>query len=292
MTENAETGFIEQETRKRTFYGLDALRGIAAAVVVTRHAPALFGIGLFPNSSLGVDLFFVMSGFVIAHAYDQRIEKGLNWRQFLVIRAIRLYPLYLLGTAIGAASAAATLLTGVRSAQTGLEWHAVDLLTSFGLSLFLLPSPQFAGVDSLYPLNAVAWSLAFEVVVNVLFAAFHRFLTNRVLLAAMLVSGALLILATFRLGDVDIGWNWSNVLPGFTRVFYSFPAGVLLYRLWNDGRLRLASNILVPIVVTIAVFAVDLPMAGRLSFSLLAVLFVFPAVTILARCRRLSPTPW
>ena len=101
VTENAETGFIEQETRKRTFYGLDALRGIAAAVVVTRHAPALFGIGLFPNSSLGVDLFFVMSGFVIAHAYDQRIEKGLNWRQFLVIRAIRLYPLDLLGTALG-----------------------------------------------------------------------------------------------------------------------------------------------------------------------------------------------
>ena len=101
MTENAESGLIDQEARKRTFYGLDALRGIAAAVVVTRHAPALFGIGLFPNSSLGVDLFFVMSGFVIAHAYDQRIERGLNWRQFFVIRAIRLYPLYLLGTAIG-----------------------------------------------------------------------------------------------------------------------------------------------------------------------------------------------
>lgn len=115
MSETRATELLTQQTARRTFHGLDALRGVAAVVVVTRHAPAFFGVGLFPNSALGVDLFFVMSGFVIAHAYDERIARGMTALEFFRIRAIRLYPLYILGTLIGAAVAAATLVTGIRS---------------------------------------------------------------------------------------------------------------------------------------------------------------------------------
>lgn len=268
---------------KRTFHTLDALRGIAAAVVLTRHAPAFFGAGLFPSSALGVDLFFIMSGFVIAHAYDRKLDGGLSTVEFLRIRLVRLYPLYLLGTVMGALVALSTVAAGVRSAQTGLHWQGPALLRSFALSLVLLPTPPVsATMDSLYPLNAVAWSLAFEVAVNVLFAATHRFWTGRAIAAVMAVSAVLLAYATVANGDIDVGWRWPTLGQGLARVSYSFPAGVLLFRLWRGGLFRVPSHAALPLVGSVCVFLVDLPRDAHLAFELAAVFVIFPVVTILS----------
>src|SRR5215467_2969310 len=77
---------------------LEALRGLAALVVLGSHS--LSG-NLRPQSGyLAVDLFFVLSGFVIAHAYRDRIERGLTIGAFIKLRLIRLYPLYLAGSLI------------------------------------------------------------------------------------------------------------------------------------------------------------------------------------------------
>ena len=274
---------LQRQGKTRTFHCLDALRGIAAAVVVTRHAPAFFGVGLFPSSVLGVDLFFVMSGFVIAHAYQDRLERGMGTLEFLRVRLIRLYPLYILGTVIGALVALSTVVVGVRSAQTGLQWQGPDLLRSFVLSVFLLPTPPVSdAMDSLYPLNAVAWSLAFEIVINVLFAATHRLWTDRAIVALMAVSAVLMAVVTFANGDIDIGWRWPTLLPGLTRTFYSFPAGVLLFRLWSRGLLRPPSHVALPIIVVLCTFLVDLPRTAHVAFELAAVVVVFPLVTILS----------
>ena len=53
----------------RRFHGLDAIRGLSAIVVATRHIPLLAPIG-FPESFLAVDLFFVLSGVVLCDAYE------------------------------------------------------------------------------------------------------------------------------------------------------------------------------------------------------------------------------
>ena len=97
---------------QRSFTTLDGLRGIAALAVITRHAAAYFSsvsiyvlpnagappisVGPFFESYLAVDFFFVLSGFVLAHAYGERLRHGLSAMQFMAIRLIRLYPLYLL----------------------------------------------------------------------------------------------------------------------------------------------------------------------------------------------------
>jgi peptidoglycan/LPS O-acetylase OafA/YrhL len=66
-----------------------------------------------PHSYLAVDFFFILSGFVLAHAYEDRLLAEMTPTQFLCLRLIRLYPLYLIGTLIGIATAT---LAG------GLDW--------------------------------------------------------------------------------------------------------------------------------------------------------------------------
>ncbi len=48
------------------------------------------------DGGLAVDLFFALSGFVLAHAYEQKFERGMTAFDFMKIRFIRLYPLYIL----------------------------------------------------------------------------------------------------------------------------------------------------------------------------------------------------
>jgi peptidoglycan/LPS O-acetylase OafA/YrhL len=89
-------------SKNHRFLFLDALRGIAALLIVLYHAPKYLGRALPHYSAfLAVDLFFVLSGFVIAFSYENRLLRGLSFRSFVAARLVRLYPVYLLGTVVG-----------------------------------------------------------------------------------------------------------------------------------------------------------------------------------------------
>ncbi|TIW52974.1 MAG: acyltransferase, partial [Mesorhizobium sp.] len=89
-----------QPATRHIYLNLDALRGVAAISVMLYHFSPFIADGkVLPSSYLAVDLFFLLSGFVIAHAYDRKIESGMGFGTF---RLIRLYPLYLAGTLLGA----------------------------------------------------------------------------------------------------------------------------------------------------------------------------------------------
>ena len=71
---------------RHRFHLLDALRGLAAMLVVTFHTPAQLKYFLnFPNSFLAVDFFFCLSGFVIAFSYEDRLKQSLSLRNFMVV---------------------------------------------------------------------------------------------------------------------------------------------------------------------------------------------------------------
>src|SRR5437762_9602227 len=79
------------------FVVLDSWRGIAACLVALFHLDAyshLYGVPFLRNSWLFVDFFFVLSGFVIAANYQQRLLEGFGVGRFLLLRLGRLYPLH------------------------------------------------------------------------------------------------------------------------------------------------------------------------------------------------------
>jgi peptidoglycan/LPS O-acetylase OafA/YrhL len=239
------------------FLTLDGLRGVAALAVVIFHADVLLHGQYAPSGFLAVDFFFLLSGFVIAHAYDDRIE-GIGLLAFIRRRVIRFYPLYLLGLCLGAAWLAAELILRPPAYLTAGE-GARDFL----LGLVFLPSPG----KNLYPLNVPAWSLGCELLINILFAVFHRRLTGSRLLAVVLLSGAALALGWT--GTVHEG-GW---LP-LVRATFGFSLGVLLFR----SRFRWSANPWLLVAVTALALLFPAPKAWGGLYELACVFVLFPLV--------------
>ena len=84
---------------RRVYETLDGLRAVGALLVLVRHLPEFFGGFPVPESFLAVDLFYLVSGVVMANAYSDRLRAGSSLRDFFVTRVIRLHPLYLFGLA-------------------------------------------------------------------------------------------------------------------------------------------------------------------------------------------------
>jgi peptidoglycan/LPS O-acetylase OafA/YrhL len=250
------------------YHSLNGLRGLAAIIVVLFHAEAFFGRQVAPGGYLAVDLFFVLSGFVIAHAYDHKFAAGLGAWSFIRHRLIRFYPLYLLGLIIGASWMALELILSPPAALTGQQ-----LAIAFSLGLLFLPSP-FGWHANLYPLNVPAWSLFFELAVNAAYALCYRLLTTRVLIGFTLLASALLAAQTLL-------WGFGTPFGSLARSFFSFPLGVLIYRF----RERIP---VVPVPPALLVTLLCVPMlipvsdALRQAYDLACILFLFPAGIALA----------
>jgi len=251
------------------FAALDGLRGIAALFVLIGHLELPF---LHPQHfELAVDFFFLLSGFVIAHAYEQKLQNGMSFWEFARIRLLRLYPLILLGVSIGAA------ILFMRAYATHDDRFFAPGLITFGLAAVVLPSPllQYTVGDGAFPLNVPAWSLLVELAINAAYAMTARRITDRVL-ALIIVVGAFLILTV----GVNGGSTWQTLWIGGVRVLFSFPAGIALYRLYRNGRLpKIALPF--PAVAALLILAFCIPRGwGVWSYvgESFAVLLLFPTL--------------
>lgn len=256
--------------KKARFLTLDALRGLGAIAVMAGHAGILLDAYMPPFMYLAVDMFFVLSGFVLAHAYDGKFAGGMSVAAFLKARVNRLYPTYLAGLVLGLVSLAFTNTHAL---------SATNALLSFFLGLFALPSPPMESLGVLFPLNGPFWSLFFEFwVANLAFALFWHRLRGRLLATLILVSAAMLMFLGLRFGSLDFGWTWHQLPGGFVRVCYSFFAGVALSRL----HARRTHHPAVPSWVCLLIFAciVILPLqeSAKALYEVAVVLVVFPAL--------------
>lgn len=211
---------------------LDAIRGVAAFMVVLLHSSRLAGGQWAPHGYLAVDLFFVLSGFVIAHAYDSRMRQGMPARAFMILRLIRFMPLYWLGLAFGVLH---QLLLIVTHNAHALSWSALTLGT--GMGALFLPAPMIQPNGNLFPFNVPSWSLFFELAVNLLYGLLFIRLSNKVLVSVVLLSGCGLVAFCFWHGNADIGATDMTIVGGAVRTLFSFPLGILLYRrpFWRVG---------------------------------------------------------
>ena len=226
--EPARTG-APQASASRHYETLDALRGVAALAVLLLHTRNyLLWPDLASSAYLAVDFFFVLSGFVVAHAYDAKLGRSLPVTRFLKLRLIRLHPLHLAGILVGAAAVVPAALAG----DGRLSGGEVALALAFG-SLFL-PWPFPYQPPHLFPLNPPAWSLFFEVLASFAYGLTHRWLSQRVLIATVACAGAALCVKAALTGTIDGGARWYAFETGLARVFFSFPLGVLLYR-WRGS---------------------------------------------------------
>ena len=266
---------------RHQFVALDGLRGIAAVLVLTYHASDTTAKHMLPGAYLAVDLFFVLSGFVIAHAYQARIEAGMSRRAFVAARLVRLYPLYLLATLVSLALVAARL---------ALHQHpAVPSGATLITALAFAPSPdRVVPFDHLYPLNFPAWSLFFEVGIGVVYAVIARHLTDQRLAAVIGLGAVLLIATTTAYGSLNVGYTWPLAAGGAGRVVCTFFAGIAVERLWQRGMWPMVT--VPPLAggaVIIALFAIT-PGPWRAGYDAAVALVAMPLL-ILGSARR---EPW
>lgn len=211
-----------QPTSDQRFVTLDLLRGLAAMAILARHLSWTDLPSHLVRSYLSVDLFFALSGFVIAHAYEQRFADGFSPRRFALARLIRLYPLY----------ACATLLAGIEYLAFPSDGHPLAFAADFATSLLFLPS--FGGGAHLsrefFALNGPAWSLFWELVVNMIYALLFRWLDRGRLGLILAVSALLLAGLIAYQGDGDFGLTWRSCPGGFLRACFGFFAGVAIFR--------------------------------------------------------------
>lgn len=228
---------------------LDGLRGVAALLVVWYHIFEGFATSpvdqMFNHGYLAVDFFFILSGFVIGYAYDDRWKGRMTVGGFFRRRLIRLHPMLVMGVVLGAATYA--IQGCVQWDGTRVAGWAVAL--ALLLNLLLVPAlpgsaAEVRGNGEMFPLNGPSWSLFFEYIGNILYATLLRRLSTRALTALVAVSG--IGLAAYAAGNLSgyghMGVGWSlldhNLLGGLLRLSFSFSAGLLLSRRFRPVAVR------------------------------------------------------
>lgn len=276
---------------KPHFQILDGLRGVAALVVVAFHifeAHATSHLDQMINHGyLAVDFFFLLSGFVIGYAYDDRWTK-MSVGAFFKRRLLRLQPLVVLGSLIGAICF---------YYQDSVLWPLIQevplwkmlLVMLIGATLLPLPvSMDIRGWSEMHPLDGPGWSLFFEYLANIAYALWVRKFSKGMLRFLVVLSAlALIHLAlTSPKGDIIGGWslNGEQLHIGFARVCYPFFAGLLLFRISSIVPVKNAffscSVLLVLILAMPRIGGEEMLWANGLYDSL-SIIFVFPLIVLL-----------
>jgi peptidoglycan/LPS O-acetylase OafA/YrhL len=236
---------------------LDGLRGVAAIIVVTFHLCEPLATGnldkLVNHGYLAVDFFFLLSGFVIGYAYDDRWNK-MTVGSFFKRRIERLQPMVVLGMTMGAIGFYFTDSTLWPLIHTIPVWKML-LVMLIGYTILPVPlSLDIRGWEEMHPLNSVGWSLFFEYIANILYAVWIRKFSKTALSILVIIAAIALAQLAISSGDVSGGWtlNVPQVRIGFTRVIYPFFAGLLLSRIAQPTQIKNAflwCSILVAIVL-------------------------------------------
>ena len=230
---------------------LDGLRGVAALMVVVFHCfetyVPVFKTQIVNHGYLAVDFFFVLSGFVIGYAYDDRWDKMTTWG-FFKRRLTRLHPMVIAGTLVGAA----LFFFSSGYFPKTMEVEAWKFALCIVMGLLMIPCGNgldIRGWGELNSLNGPQWTLTFEYIGNILYAFILRRLP-KIALAILCVCCAFFTL------DLTLGWDVFGLFPdgpqytviggwsltsqqiyiGFTRLLYPFLCGLLISRILPGRR--------------------------------------------------------
>ncbi len=208
---------------------LNGMRGLAALVIVVFHFMEIiisdFSRIHIAHGFLAVDFFFVLSGFVIAYAYDNRVA-DMGLKTFVKLRLIRLQPLVVVGSILGLF----TFFFDPYSNLYGVYGFGQTAML-FITSLFMVPYPVVSErYFNLFNLNAPSWSLFWEYVANLAYATILFRASKKILATVSLIAAAALFYISWQYGNLLGGWNDETFLHGFARISFSFTMGMLVHR--------------------------------------------------------------
>ena len=197
------------------------------------------------HGHLSVELFFVLSGFILSHVYLQSHgEGGFNYGRFLWARLSRIYPLHLATMAGLGVMALAAGAVGFQVDKTVLAWVSLPANLTLTNAWGLAPISGW---------NHASWSISaewFAYLAFPLFAAVAWPLRNRPFVA---VTGALALLAGlysifpkvagFDLDQATIAWGALRIVP-------CFAYGSAIYLLWRSGAVRKQATALVGALIS------------------------------------------
>jgi peptidoglycan/LPS O-acetylase OafA/YrhL len=267
---------MSSQPARRSFQTLDGLRGVGAFLVVMRHVPALFGPLRVPESFLAVDLFYLVSGFVVAHAYGERLVRGGFFADFVKTRIVRLYPLYLIGLLVGVITAVATMLADPHG-----FWTPMKIAECVATGLFMIP--RFPGLESNgTTLNGPIWTLLYELIANFIYAGAIRLMKTWVLVGIVIVCGAGIVFAEFHYGTLDVGYNLTDQWAALARVGFSFFAGVLIYRAFGTREFKSVFAAWACVLVLGATLALHVPKGLIPAYEIGMILVGMPLLAIAA----------
>ncbi len=288
---------------------LDGLRGIAALLVLFYHifeglafAEGTNGAGdgiihTLNHGHIAVDFFFILSGFVISYAYDDRWKKMNTW-QFFKRRLIRLHPMLVMGAVIGFLAFAFVGFERWDHTTTPTGWVMIALL----LTMFMIPAVpgvpyEVRGNGEMFPLNGPGWSLFFEYIGNILYALFMRRMSTMILATFTVLLGV--AHAWFFIGDISgydmvgVGWTIDNVnfWGGLVRMLFPFSMGMLLARTFKPRRIKGAFWIC-SIALTVLFSVPYIVPRGSISlnslYEFLCIAFLFPLLVWVGACGKSS----
>lgn len=271
LVRNGQAKTRTADARKR-LDAVQALRALAAMLVVTGHAiyearvydatGTLAHIANWPVWSAGVDLFFVLSGYIMMWTFGERFAEPHAPREFLARRLVRILPPYW----------AFTLLLAVAIVLVPGRIETARLDTGH-LALSLLLIPHVAPTGGIHPLLALGWTLMYEMFFYLAFAVALLF-PRRIGLALLVVAFTVSNLAA-RSGvpmPDALALMWGDT------VIFEFLLGIAFYFIQRDGGLATGRMIAVVAALLAATSAARLMPHVESRF----LLYGLPALAILA----------
>lgn len=284
---------------------LDGLRGVAAILVLFYHvfeglafAEGVNGAGdglitTMNHGHIAVDFFFILSGFVISYAYDDRWGK-MSMGGFFKRRLIRLHPMLIMGAIIGFAAFAFVGFERWDHTFAPTRWAMTALL----LTMFMIPAVpgvpyEVRGNGEMFPLNGPGWSLFFEYIGNILYALFIRRLSTKILALLAIVLGIMhawfFVCNVSGYDMVGVGWTIDeiNFWGGLVRMMFPFTMGMLLARTFKPRKVKGAFWICSTALAAIFALPYIAP-TGETSlnslYEVICIAFLFPLLVWIGAC--------